>query len=105
MGEWDTVQPQSYYSDPMVSTAADASDLNPLAQTGADLLKMGLSRLIDVQTVRALQGTNTSAVLQSAGATISTAPAYYVQGRALFGSGLMPLLVAGALIWLIAEKG
>lgn len=104
MGEWDSVQPQSYYSDPMISTAADASDMNPLAQTGADLLRMGLSRLIDVQTVRALQGTNTSAVLQSGGATISTAPAYYVPGRTMFGGGLLPLLVAGGLIWLLAGK-
>lgn len=104
MGEWDSVQPQSYFSDPMTSTAADASDLNPLAQTGADLLRMGLSRLIDVQTVRALQGTNTAAVLQSNGMTITTAPRGSAPALAMFGGGLMPLLVAGGLIWLLAGK-
>ncbi|WP_427306600.1 hypothetical protein [Cupriavidus sp. H39] len=105
MGEWDTVQPQSYFSDPMVSTAADASDLNPLAQTGADLLRMGFSRLMDVQTVRALQGTNTAAVLQSNGMTITTAPRGATPAFALFGGGMMPLLVAGAVIYLLSGKG
>ncbi|WP_444632771.1 hypothetical protein [Cupriavidus oxalaticus] len=101
---WDEVQPQSYYSDPMVSTAGGASDLNPLAQSAADVLRLGLSRLIDVQTVRALQGTNTAAVLQSGGMTVTTAPAGATPAFALLGGGLLPLLVAGGLIWLIAGK-
>ncbi|WP_354682648.1 hypothetical protein [Cupriavidus necator] len=85
----------------MTSTAADASDMNPLAQTGADLLRMGLSRVIDVQTVRALQGTNTAAVLQSNGMTLSTAPRY---APVAIAGGLVPLVIAGAVIWLLAGK-
>ncbi|WP_422648628.1 hypothetical protein OJJOAM_000240 [Cupriavidus sp. H18C1] len=104
MGDWDTVQPQSYYTDPMVSAAPSAGDLNPLAQTGADLLRYGLSRLIDVQTVRALQNTNTAAVLNSNGAVISTAPRGATPALGLFGGGMVPLLVAGGLIWLLVGK-
>ncbi|WP_423197148.1 hypothetical protein DFLDMN_000724 [Cupriavidus sp. H19C3] len=101
---WDEVQPQSYYSDPMVSTAGGASDLNPLAQSAADVLRLGLSRLIDVQTVRALQNTNTAAVIQSGGLTVTTAPQGAMPAFALFGGGLMPIAIAGLAIWLIAEK-
>lgn len=101
---WDEVQPQSYYSDPMVSTAGGASDLNPLAQTGADLLRLGLSRLIDVQTVRALQNTNTAAVIQSGGLTVTTAPQGATPALAMFGGGLLPLALAVGAIWLIAGK-
>ncbi|NUO87665.1 MAG: hypothetical protein HOQ37_16350 [Cupriavidus sp.] len=102
---FDEVQPQSYYSDPMVSTAGSASDLNPFAQTGADLLKYGLSRLIDVQTVRALENTNTAAVITPGGAVLTTAPRGVTPAAALFGGSLVPLLVAGAVIYLLAGKG
>lgn len=102
--DFDTVQPQSYFSDPMVSTAADASDLNPFAQSAADVLQLGLSRLIDVQTVRALQGTNTAAVINSGGAVMTTAPRGSAPALAMFG-GIGPLLLAGAVIYLLAGKG
>lgn len=102
---WDEVQPQSYYSDPMVSSGLSASDLNPLAQSAADVLRLGLSRLVDVQTVKALQNTNTAAVIQSNGMVLTTAPQGATPALGLFGGGLMPLLVAGGLIWLIAGKG
>ncbi|WP_404993331.1 hypothetical protein [Cupriavidus pauculus] len=105
MGDWtDSIQPQSYYTDPMVSAAPNASDLNPLAQSGADLLRYGLSRLIDVQTVRALQNTNTAAVITPSGAVLTTAPRGSTPAAALFGGGLMPLIVAGAVIYLLAGK-
>lgn len=101
---FDEVQPQSYFSDPMVSNAGDASDVNPFAQTGADLLRLGFSRLIDVQTVRALQGTNTAAVINSNGAVMTTAPRGSAPALAMFG-GIGPLLLAGAVIYLLAGKG
>lgn len=102
---WDEVQPQSYFSDPMTSTGGAASDLNPLARTGADLLTLGLSRLVDVQTVRALQNTNTAAVIQSNGMTITTAPQGATPAFALMGGGLLPVVLAVGAIWLIAGKG
>lgn len=101
MGEWDAVQPQSYFSDPMVSTAGGASDLNPLAQTAADVLRLGVSRLIDVQTTRALQGTNTAAVLNSDGMTVTTAPRGATPALAL--GGMLPLVLAGAVIWMLTK--
>lgn len=105
MGDWtDSIQPASYYSDPMVGASGDASDFSPLAQTGADLLKYGMSRLIDVQTVRALQNTNTAAVLQSNGMTITTAPRGSAPAFALFGGGLLPIALAVGAIWLLAGK-
>ncbi|MBY4945084.1 hypothetical protein K6V92_00400 [Cupriavidus respiraculi] len=106
----DIVYPQSYYSDPMVSTTPEPSGYNTLAQTGLDLLRLGLGRIIDVQTVNALKGTNTVAVLQSDGATITTAPGYgmpMVAGApgAFLGIGLVPVLLGVGLIWLISDKG
>lgn len=100
MGAFDSVQPQSYFSDPMESAAADASDMNPLAQTGADLLRMGFSRLMDVQTVRALQNTNTAAVIQSNGMTLTTAPRG--SAPALAFGGMLPMLLAVGAVWMLA---
>lgn len=103
MFDWDSgAQPQSYFTSPMQSNFGSASDMNPYAQTGADLLKYGLSRLIDVQTVRALEGTNTHAVLQSSGATISTYGGV-PSGGYLVGGALLPLLLAGAVIYMLAD--
>lgn len=103
MFDWGSgVQPQSYFTDPMSSNFGGASDINPWAQSGADVLKYGISRLIDVQTVKALQGTNTHAVLQSSGATISTYGGV-PSGGYLVGGALLPLLLAGAVIYMLAD--
>lgn len=104
------VQPNSYYSDPMTSNIGDPSDMNPIADTGLDLLANGLSRLIDVQTVRALQGTNTVAVLQSPGLTVTAAGNGYVVPTgpvAIAGSngrGMLLLLAIGAVFLMLEEK-
>lgn len=106
MGDWtDGVQPQSYFSDQMVSASGGAGDMNPYAATGLDLLRLGLSRAIDVQTVRALQNTNTAAVLQSNGMTLTTAPQGATPAFAIMGGGLLPLLLAVGAIYFIAGKG
>jgi len=106
------IQPNSYFSDPMSSNIGDPSDMNPYAQTGLDLLAGGLSRLIDVQTVRALQGTNTVAVLQSPGLTVTTAgngyvvPSGPVAVAGTGGRGMLLVLAVGALFLMLeGEKG
>lgn len=104
------IQPNSYFSDPMSSNIGDPSDMNPYAQTGLDLLAGGLSRLIDVQTVRALQGTNTVAVLQSPGLTVTAAGNGYVVPTGPVavatgnGRGLLMLLAIGAVFLMLEEK-
>ncbi len=81
----------------MSSNTGDASDMNPYARTGLDLLAKGFSRFIDVQTVRAVQGTNTNAILQNDGMTIATgATPVYMSGMGR-NPWLLPLMAVGGI--------
>ncbi|KVC55107.1 hypothetical protein [Burkholderia stagnalis] len=98
-----TTQPASMWSDPVTTQNAvtSPSELNPSAGTWGDVLAYGLTRAIDVGTIKALSPDNNMPLMPG---TVSV----NMNGRptAVVGvnRGLLMLMAIGAVLLFVEER-
>lgn len=99
----NTTQPASMWSDPVTTQnqVSGPSELNPSAGTWGDVLAYGLTRAIDVGTIKALSPDNNMALLPGqASVNLNGQPVVQVG----MNRGLLMLMALGAIFLFVEER-